>query len=243
MFCGILSVERSQSQEILFSLLTILLGTCADSIAANQNASELKKQILATHRDLQRTLHENEILARIPGESPAPVLRLHRNGKVLFCNNAGRFLLHHMGLQVGDIIIDEWQQIIQEAFASDSKHEFEIHCGGFTLAFLVVAIKEEGYANFYGTDITDRKIAEVERERLIVQLQEALANVKTLSGLLPICAWCKKVRDDQGYWKQIEKYIEVHSDASFSHGVCPDCAKKLVQGFNGSQIHPNQGFD
>ena len=59
------------------------------------------------------------------------------------------------------------------------------------------------------------------------ELTEALANVKTLKGLLPICASCKKIRDDQGYWTQIESYIYKHSDAEFSHGICPDCAKKL----------------
>lgn len=59
------------------------------------------------------------------------------------------------------------------------------------------------------------------------QLEEALANVKTLRGLLPICANCKKIRDDHGYWKQIEVYIESHSDALFSHGLCPECANAL----------------
>ena len=63
-----------------------------------------------------------------------------------------------------------------------------------------------------------------EREDLIRQLQEALAQVKTLSGLLPICAWCKNVRDDQGYWMRVEEYIQEHSDAKFSHGLCPECA-------------------
>lgn len=59
------------------------------------------------------------------------------------------------------------------------------------------------------------------------ELTEALANVKTLKGLLPICASCKKIRDDKGYWTQIESYIYKHSDAEFSHGICPDCAQKL----------------
>jgi len=76
-------------------------------------------------------------------------------------------------------------------------------------------------------DITSRKIAEQEREQLIVELQEALAKVKALSGLLPICASCKKIRDDKGYWKQIEAYISDHSEAEFSHGICPDCARRL----------------
>ena len=72
----------------------------------------------------------------------------------------------------------------------------------------------------------ERKQAESEREQLIAELQGALAQVKTLSGLLPICSGCKKIRDDQGYWNRIETYISEHSDAQFSHGICPDCAKK-----------------
>jgi hypothetical protein len=65
------------------------------------------------------------------------------------------------------------------------------------------------------------------KERLIFELQEALSKVKTLSGLLPICASCKKIRDDSGYWNRIEAYIGEHADVQFSHGICPDCARKL----------------
>jgi PAS domain S-box-containing protein len=82
-----------------------------------------------------------------------------------------------------------------------------------------------------GEDITERKRAEEEREKLVHELQEALAKVKTLSGMLPICASCKKIRDDKGYWNQIESYIRDHSEAEFSHGICPDCMKKLYPDF------------
>jgi hypothetical protein len=75
-------------------------------------------------------------------------------------------------------------------------------------------------------DITPRKQLEREKETLIGELQEALARVKVLSGFLPICASCKKIRDDKGYWTQIETYIRNHSEAEFSHGICPDCAEK-----------------
>jgi len=75
-------------------------------------------------------------------------------------------------------------------------------------------------------DIAARKQSEAERDQLIQDLQDALANVKSLSGLLPICAGCKKIRDDQGYWNQVESYIQKHSDARFSHSMCPDCMKK-----------------
>lgn len=76
-------------------------------------------------------------------------------------------------------------------------------------------------------DITRRKQAEVEREKLIVDLQKAMAEVKTLHGLLPICAHCKKIRDDQGYWQNVEEYVKQHTEAEFSHGICPDCIAKL----------------
>jgi PAS domain S-box-containing protein len=80
-------------------------------------------------------------------------------------------------------------------------------------------------------DITNRKRAEAEREKLVNELQNALAQVKTLTGLIPICASCKKIRDDKGYWNQIENYLRDHSDAQFSHGICPECARKLYGDF------------
>lgn len=80
-------------------------------------------------------------------------------------------------------------------------------------------------------DISPRKQMEQEREGLICELQSALAKVKTLSGLLPICASCKKIRDDHGYWEGVEGYIAKHSDAKFSHGLCPVCIRKLYPDF------------
>jgi hypothetical protein len=64
------------------------------------------------------------------------------------------------------------------------------------------------------------------------KLQEALAKINTLSGLLPICSHCKKIRDDQGYWNKMEAYIHKHSEAKLSHGICPDCAEKYYPGYN-----------
>ncbi|MCF8081037.1 MAG: PAS domain S-box protein [Desulfobacterales bacterium] len=76
-------------------------------------------------------------------------------------------------------------------------------------------------------DVTDRKRLEKERKELIQGLQSALAKVKTLSGMLPICASCHKIRADSGYWEGLEKYIEQNSEAIFTHGICPDCEQKL----------------
>lgn len=89
-------------------------------------------------------------------------------------------------------------------------------------------------------EVTERKLAEEERERLLKDLQSALAEVKRLSGLLPICAHCKKIRDDKGYWNAIEDYIRNHSDAEFSHSICPDCAKKLYPDYD---LYENEGIN
>ena len=99
-------------------------------------------------------------------------------------------------------------------------------------ATIVPFMGEDGKPTQYvaiRTEITERKQAEQDRERLIQELTAALAEVKTLSGLLPICSSCKKVRDDSGYWNQIESYISRHSSATFSHGMCPDCAIKVLE--------------
>ena len=76
-------------------------------------------------------------------------------------------------------------------------------------------------------EIAGRIAIDKERERLITELQVSLQKVRMLSGLLPICASCKKIRDDEGYWSQIESYIRDRSEAEFSHSICPECAKKL----------------
>lgn len=81
-------------------------------------------------------------------------------------------------------------------------------------------------------DITVRKAAEQERESLVNELKSALESVRTLSGLIPICAHCKKIRDDKGYWNQLEKYIVEHTDANLTHGICPDCAKLYFPGIS-----------
>jgi PAS domain S-box-containing protein len=76
-------------------------------------------------------------------------------------------------------------------------------------------------------DVTSSKQLQAEREKLILELQEALAKIKKLSGLVPICAWCKKIREDNGYWNSLDQYLAEHSDAILSHGICPDCAQKV----------------
>jgi PAS domain S-box-containing protein len=75
-------------------------------------------------------------------------------------------------------------------------------------------------------DITNRKQVEEEREKLIKHLQEALKEIKTLRGILPLCSFCKRIRDDKGYWELVDVYIHKHSLADISHSICPECVKK-----------------
>jgi PAS domain S-box-containing protein len=78
-------------------------------------------------------------------------------------------------------------------------------------------------------DVTERKRAEEEREQLLRQLQAALAEVKSLQAILPICSYCKRVRDDENYWYSVEAYISQHTDTRFSHGICPSCFEREVE--------------
>lgn len=80
-------------------------------------------------------------------------------------------------------------------------------------------------------DISELKQAQEAREKLIEELKAAMAQIRTLSGMLPICSSCKKIRDDKGYWQRIEAYIYEHTDAQLSHGLCPDCVKKFYPEF------------
>jgi PAS domain S-box-containing protein len=101
----------------------------------------------------------------------------------------------------------------------------------YTSLLVVTALSNEtgNFTGFLGIfrDISKQKQHEAEREKLIAELREAVAQVKSLSGMIPICGWCKNVRTDKGYWQTVEQYVRAHSDATFSHGMCPDCAKKF----------------
>lgn len=89
-----------------------------------------------------------------------------------------------------------------------------------------VVLQGKKYTIGIDRDVTEQRRLEAEREKLISELQQAVLDINMLSGLVPICASCKKIRDDHGYWTQIEQYIQEHSSAKFSHGICPDCTRK-----------------
>jgi len=107
------------------------------------------------------------------------------------------------------------------------------------VVFLLSSVRSWGYelarrveerTALLAKEIEERKRTEAEREVVIAELRDALSNVKHLYGLLPICASCKRIRDDQGYWNDVEEYIRKHTEADFTHGICPDCMNKLYPG-------------
>jgi len=103
------------------------------------------------------------------------------------------------------------------------------HQAGFTLAYFILTatgyVIEANRSQYY-------HLLNQERNNLIREtelLKEAMGKIKTLSGLLPICSHCHKIRDDKGYWQRVESYLQDHSDAVFSHGICPECAEKYYE--------------
>jgi PAS domain S-box-containing protein len=132
----------------------------------------------------------------------------------------------------------------QRLLADGRAHVQEVHEERLGGDFIVtVAPLHDNKGQIIGSvhvahDITARKRAEVERDRLISELQEALAQIKTLRGFIPICSYCKKIRDDAGYWQQLEAYLRTHSDAEFSHGICPDCLGEMHPSWVEERIEP-----
>jgi PAS domain S-box-containing protein len=175
---------------------------------------------------------------------PLPVFAKDRSGCYRFCNVSFE---KYVGLPRDEIlgrtdydinpqrIADPYHEMDTILLESGGTQDYEVYFrdpGGNSQAVLFnKACLTEADGSVSGlvgviTDMTDRKVVEEEKKELISRLHKALAEIKTLSGLLPICSYCGKVRDDHGYWSKIEKYVQEHSETQFSHGICPDCLKK-----------------
>jgi len=169
---------------------------------------------------------------------PDVITELDRDGRILITNSfPGQELDQVIGRNIFDLapehLHDGLRRCIDQVFDSGEAAAIESHILTDRESWWItrfVPVREHGQVTSVlaiGTEFTARKRAENERERLIAELREALDKVETLSGLLPICASCKNVRDDQGYWRRIEGYISERSGAEFSHGLCPTCAQEL----------------
>jgi hypothetical protein len=120
--------------------------------------------------------------------------------------------------------INMHQQLMESIQTGTIRKFNELHYGNKILTITISPFPEG--AIITSQDITEQKTVELDRIKLIEKLQQALSEVETLRGLLPICACCKKIRDDKGYWNHIEAYLRKHAHAEFTHTLCPDCVKQ-----------------
>ncbi len=201
----------------------------------------------------EEALRESELKLRSVTESAKDsIISADKNGIIISCNMASQTLF---GYEKQEIIGQPLTVLMPESFIGLHKKAMADHAktgrshvigqtvelAGMTKEGLEFPIelsistwKVAGEIYYTGIirDISERKQIEEERNQLIKSLQDSLAKIKTLRGMLPICASCKKIRDDKGYWNQIETYLRKHSEAEFSHGICPQCVKKLYPGMD-----------
>ena len=177
-------------------------------------------------------------------ESMDPTFSFYADGTYRYANNAfakgtGKPLDEIIGRKIWDVFEkDEANKrfsIVKKVFTKGKTEEIEVRVPlPFGNTYYLTTAKP--ILNDFGAvetvictskNITKRKLAEDALKEKHDKLLKAMKEVKILSGLLPICASCKKIRDDKGYWKQIELYIRDHSEANFTHGICPECSKKI----------------
>lgn len=148
------------------------------------------------------------------------------------------------------VVLEQAQAILMRGEAKVIEHRIHHKDGSLRWVRNTPALWLDGSGALRGydglvRDITELKAVELERERLIAELQGASATLRKLTGLLPICAGCKSIRNDRGYWEQVEHYIEAHSEAHFSHGLCPECIARLYPGHgagaHGARAHGTGG--
>lgn len=217
----------------LFALTGTGVSLFAQALSSARRAAELNARQALAARDRVRSILES---------ISDGFLALDRDFRFVYVNPAAELV---MGVSRGEVI----GKCIWDAFPAALHTELERQCC-YVMSARKSAHFESAYAPLqkwfsvhaypsdtggvaiYFSDITDRKAAESEKELLIEELRDALSKVRQLNGLLPICASCKKIRDDTGYWHQLETYIRSHSEAEFSHGLCPECVQKFYSDFD-----------
>ncbi|MEW6670118.1 MAG: PAS domain S-box protein [Thermodesulfobacteriota bacterium] len=240
------SIEKRNRNQQSYDELKQYVRELELKVEALQKSNDrliIKKAEFETARD---TLKKNEEkFQAIFDNSPLAIMYTDENGVITTCNNRATKLFgapreRLIGFSYKNIKNKAMKAAIATALSGE-KSRFEgeyLTVTGNVLTnmnanFSPAFFPDGSVSGVIGIfeDITERIQIEKEREKLLGELQKALAEVKQLSGFLPICASCKKIRDDNGYWNQIEAYIRAHSNAQFSHSICPACAKKLYPGF------------
>ncbi len=238
-------IVNSKGELIHVHLISDLVYDNEEVIGVRAYVWDITEQVLA-----ENAIKESEEKFRSIFEySPMGIYRSTPEGKILLANPALLKMLHYPDLEsFKSLDLNESHPALYE------RHQFikELEENGKIIgriaewerydgALLYIketswAIKNENgdiiYFDGIVDDVTEQVQIEQEKERLIEQLMSAKSEIHRLSGMLPICSSCKKIRDDTGYWHQLEVYIDDHSDAQFSHGICPQCAKSLYPGYS-----------
>ena len=202
-----------------------------------RSLEETELELKKAEEQLRDEIHWRRVLVE---ESRDGIVILDQNGKVFEANKRYADMLGYSMDDVRQLHVWDWdtelskEEILELARSVDDVgHRFETRHRRKDGTLIDVDLCNNGvvyrgqkYIFSISRDITERKRAAEERERLIGELREALAEVKILRGILPICSFCKKVRDDEGFWEQVDVYITKYTGADISHGICPDCLKE-----------------
>ena len=225
----------SRQSETLIALFAI--EGCGISFLAGQlHAQRFKAKQEA--RDATRARNEfSDLIESIPDGFQA----FDPNFRLTFMNRASENMLERSAEEMlGKMIWDqfpeldpEMERLVRRVMLKRTRGSCEVYYSRFGRWFSFHVNPFRDGISVLFRDISEQKNAEGERERLIRELRAALANVRTLRGLIPICAWCKRIRNDRGYWEQLELYIKGHSEADFTHGMCPDCARRQRESLAG----------
>ncbi|MCX7725523.1 MAG: hypothetical protein N2053_01610 [Chitinispirillaceae bacterium] len=188
----------------------------------------IEKEYKKTIEELKRKEEFNFALFQY---NPAMIVVVDKEGRVIKSNVAKRRAGGRLP-QIGDVMykdyashhtIDMYKELMEAIATGTIKHFEELPYKDKILSITIAPFPEG--AIIISEDKTEQKRAEADRIKLIEDLRKALKEVETLRGLLPICASCKKIRDDKGYWTSIEEYFTTHSHIDFTHTLCPDCLR------------------
>jgi PAS domain S-box-containing protein len=166
------------------------------------------------------TLNEKGVISEL-NLTAARLLGVERKSLV------GKSFHHFIKLEFQDVFYFHIQKVLESSGTKVCELVLKKNDGtllNVDLDSIEITVNGRGQIRTILTDITERKRAEEEREKLVLELKEALAQIKTLHGILNICSYCHKIRNDEGKWEQMELYIRNRSEADFSHGLCPECS-------------------
>lgn len=224
-----------------------------DVKAMTSEIARLRKQVEELESTRERLEREVKSISRgrrllelVIGNLTDGIVLVDTEDRIYLCNPAMEEIFGVkpgtlQGRSIREFLSPEMQKVVLEQTAERLKgrkdsYEIEISDENFIRKDIRISASprydsEGKVIGAYGifSDITLRKKTEKERLKLILELQDALVKIKTLKGLIPICSVCKKIRDDSGFWNRLENYLIEHSEAEFTHGICPECAKTVYR--------------